>query len=142
MGMSATIHAMTPGTMPDGELIDSVDLGKCWHAIHFLLSGTADAGDDPSRFLLSGARMPDISDAEVFQNSVDEVRRFAAFLESVSTSTLLGRCDSRRAGELGVYNYDFLEAEGHDHIVHYVNKLREFTSRHAKRGHDLLVVIA
>ena len=142
MGVSATVHAMASGTMPDGEIIESVDLGKCWHAIHFLLSGTAVAGEGAAQLLLSGVPLADISDAEVLQNSADKVQQFAAFLEGTPNSALFGRCDARRAGELDVYNFDFLEADAHDHIAQYLDKLREFTSRHARSGHDLLVVIA
>lgn len=62
----------------DGALIDTVRLEKSWHAIHFLLSGTADAGEDPSQFMLSGVPMPGARDCEVLQNPTDKVRRFAA----------------------------------------------------------------
>jgi hypothetical protein len=142
MGMVGTIHAMIPGTMPAGDIVDTVDLGKCWHAIHYLLSGTGVAGDDASQFLLSGKPMQDVSDCEVFQNSSDKVQRFAAFLESASNDALYSRCDSRRAGEIDVYNYEFLEPDGRRHIEQYLNDLRDFVSRHSKAGHDLLVVIA
>jgi hypothetical protein len=133
---------MAAGTMPDGEIIESVELGKCWHAIHFLLSGSAVGGESAAHLLLSGTPLADISDAEVLQNPAERVQQFAVFLESTTNSALFGRCDARRASELDVYNHDFLEAEAHDHIAQYLNKLREFTSRHARSGHDFLVVIA
>jgi len=128
--------------MPDGALIDTVSLEKSWHAIHFLLSGTVDAGEDPSQFLLSGVPMPGVTDCEVLQNPADKVRRFAAFLEGISTKALFDRCDIRRARELNVYNHEYLESDSRNHAEQYLNDLREFTSRHARNGYDFLVVIA
>ncbi len=44
---------VTDFTLADGEVTE-VDLDKAWHAIHYLLTGTAGEGEEPFNFIVSG----------------------------------------------------------------------------------------
>ena len=70
-------------------------LGKAWHALHYLLTGSAWEGEGPLRFLASGGT--ELGDELVYGPariwSVDEVRAIAAALADLPTEVLLGRVD-------------------------------------------------
>ena len=70
-------------------------LGKAWHALHFLLTGSAWEGEGPLRFLASGGT--ELGDELVYGParvwSVDEVRAIAAALADVSGDELVARID-------------------------------------------------
>ncbi len=84
-----------------------VDLDKAWHCLHYLLSGSAQAGEGPLSFLLAGGAPVGDEDlggagpARVFRPA--EVSAIAAALAEVTEPQLLARFDAKKLEALGVY---------------------------------------
>lgn len=83
-----------------------VDLDKAWHALHYLLSGSARDGEGPLAFLLKGGTPVGDEDfgygpARVFQPA--EVSAIADALAGVSQRTLLPRFDLKKFERLDLY---------------------------------------
>lgn len=84
-----------------------VDLDKAWHCLHYLLSGSAQAGEGPLAFLLAGGTPVGEEDlggagpARVFFAA--EVAVIASALAAVTESALLERFDAKKLEALGVY---------------------------------------
>jgi hypothetical protein len=84
-----------------------VDLDKAWHCLHYLLSGSAQAGSGPLAFLLAGGIPVGEDDlggagpARVFLAA--EVADIAAALAEVTEPALLARLDVKKLEALGVY---------------------------------------
>ena len=58
-----TIEEVVPdsGDGPEPAPLDpdrTIDIDKAWHGLHFLLTGTADEGDEPACFLVRRVRGP------------------------------------------------------------------------------------
>lgn len=79
-----------------------LDLDKAWHGLHFLLTGTADGGDEPANHLLHGGEPLD-DDGEVRALGANEVRRFAEHLSAITPAELARRYDPERMTELDIY---------------------------------------
>jgi hypothetical protein len=82
-----------------------VDIEKGWHGLHFLLTGTADEGDEPSCFMVKGGE--DLDD-EGFGRALKpaQVRSFSEFLSGFTPETLATRYDQKRMTELRIYPFD------------------------------------
>lgn len=83
-----------------------VDLDKAWHALHYLLTGSARDGEGPLAFLLKGGTPVGDEDfgygpARVFHPS--EVSAIADALAGVSQRTLLPRFDLKKFERLELY---------------------------------------
>jgi hypothetical protein len=75
----------------------STDLDKAWHGLHYLLTGTAWAGDPPLNFLAAGGR--EVGDLEVGYGparvfTAAETRAVRDALERVTADDLRGRFDA------------------------------------------------
>jgi Domain of unknown function (DUF1877) len=141
MGLLCTLHAVNDETLQNGELYESLELDKAWHGLHFLLSGSASQGAEPSQFLLSGTLLPEVSE-QVAVHRHSAVEAFSKFLQSVSNDVLAARYDPRRMQELEIYPEIWTDEEGLSFILRLVDPLRAFIARHASLGHAMLVVIA
>lgn len=80
-------------TLTEGEGLDT-DLDKSWHGIHYLLTGTAWAGDQPWAFLVTGGRPA--GDIEVGYGPARlftsvETRSILAALEQLTVERLQSR---------------------------------------------------
>ena len=75
----------------------STDLDKAWHGLHYLLTGTAWAGDAPLNFLAAGGR--EVGDLEVGYGparvfTAAETRAVRDALDRVTADDLRGRFDA------------------------------------------------
>ncbi len=142
MGVHCSLHAIATPPRPGTPTYGSVSLDKTWHALHFLLSGTAVEGSDPTQFLLSGAQIAETSDhCKLHPHAA--VEAFSRVLDAVDDTELLGRLDRRRMGELDIYPGHWGEDEAFDRafLLQHLTPLRAFIARHAREGHAVLVTI-
>ena len=83
-----------------------VDVDKAWHCLHFLLTGTADGGDPPLNFVLTGGREVGAEDvgygpARAFLSQ--EVGQIAKALEPIDRGWLVANFDAGRMDRLEIY---------------------------------------
>lgn len=141
MGIRASLLAFKPGQAGTGPCIDSLDMDKSWHGLHYLLSDSAEPIDGAAGFLLNGEEVPDIGDGEVFTHTAAEVAEFSKLLSATTAIDLLGRYDSERMRGLELYPQLAWDQQDFDYLLEYYNALRPFIQRHAEFGHELMVMI-
>ena len=136
-----------PAPRPPTLRTDSIDIEKAWHGLHFLFTGTAEAGDEPACYLMRGG---EAMDDEGFARALrpDQVRRFAAFLAGLSARELKGRFDATRMTKLDIYPSTIWQrpAEGGESPVTWLiaafEELKSFVDRAAEANDGVIVHIA
>lgn len=127
-----------------------LDIDKSWHAIHFLLNGTAWEGAGPFADVVLGGQ--EIGDEDVGYGPArgltpDEVQRIAAALATVSEEELWSRFDPAKLAEAEIYPkgwdaYDPSEDESSKaYLLGYYAELRAFFRRAAEAGDALVVYL-
>ena len=137
---------------PESEAFADLDVDKSWHAIHFLLTGTAWEGEPPSNFIVSGGRP--VGDEDVGYGPArgftsGEVREIADALSDLASDALLARYDHAAMNRLDIYpggSDGWLprerdENELIEYLADYYEQLREFVIGAAKEGEALLVYL-
>jgi hypothetical protein len=158
MGMTGHLVAVTDGEIaalladPESvlELLDDeseerarLDLERTWHAIHFLLNGSAWEGDPPLGFLVVGGRP--IGDIDVGYGparafDASEIRTLATELGDIDWPTLWRYWDPDDARDADVYTMGKLPpALARDYVAPYYAALVEFVTALAARGLGALV---
>lgn len=116
-----------------------VDLDKAWHALHYLLTGSARDGEGPLAFLLKGGTPVGDEDfgygpARAFQPR--EVSAIADALADVSQRTLLPRFDLKKFERLEIYPGRWSEVNLHSDydLGYYFGPLEDLkrVTRHGK----------
>ncbi len=80
----------------------SIDIDQAWHGLHFLFTGTANEGDEPACYIVRGGEnLDDEGHARALRP--DQVRRFAAYLDTLTPAELARRYDPARMTKLGIY---------------------------------------
>ena len=132
-----------PGPAADVDPERVLDIEKAWHGLHFLLTGTADEGDEPACFIVRGGEP---LDDEGYARALgrDAVARFARFLESLSRTELAARFDAERMTELDIYPgiWERHEESPVDWLLHAYDDVREFIVRAAGAGDCVIVEVA
>jgi len=125
-----------------------VDLDKAWHCLHYLLSGSAQAGEGPLAFLLAGgAPVGDVDlggagPARVFTAS--EVAAIAGALAEVTEATLLARLDPKKLEALGIYpgRWSELNVRSDYELGYYFGPFRELQRLTARaKGSQLGMIV-
>jgi hypothetical protein len=125
-----------------------VDLDKAWHCLHYLLSGSAQAGQGPLAFLLAGgAPVGDVDlggagPARVFTAS--EVAPIADALAEVTEATLLARFDAKKLEALGIYpgRWSELNVRSDYELGYYFGPFRELQRLTARaKGSQLGMIV-
>jgi hypothetical protein len=126
---------------------DAINIEKAWHGLHFLFTGTADNGQEPGCFLLSGGE--EIGDEDVGPARVlrpDQVAQFATFLAELTDDELLRRYNPTRMSALEIYPEIWMRPEapgesGFDYLLESFETLRDFVKTTSARGESLIVSI-
>ena len=122
---------------------DELDLDKAWDRLHYLLTGTADEGQEPACFLVAGGEEignEDDGPARVLRP--DQVSQFATFLAELSDEELARRYDPTRMTAVGIYSKRWPPGEEEFEILLEAFKdLREFVTETSAGGDSLIVSI-
>jgi len=111
----------------------STDLDKAWHGIHYLLTGTADEGESPSSFLVSGGRT--VGDIEVGYCparafTAAETKAIHSTIAALSEDLLRSRFDPQAMTALEIYPDIWNRGRPDDdtigYVVEYFRLLRGF----------------
>jgi hypothetical protein len=130
-----------------GPFVD-LDVDKAWHAIHFLLTGTAWDGDTPWNFVAVGGTElgEDLGYGPARGFTAAEVRIIAAALESLPPEALLQRFDSSRLMTAEIYPEIWDRPAEQDDTQSYIlenyDALRDFVCGAAKSNEALLVYLS
>ena len=137
MGMICCIHAATEddlrrftGNSDDlmdffEESEDTIDLDKAWHAIHFLLTGSAWEGEPPLNFIVgSGTPIAEsdggYGEARFFTS--DEVAAITRYLSTISTGDMLSRFDGNILAEADIYPSVWARPDEHVENLEYIRQ--------------------
>lgn len=84
---------------------DAVDVDKAWHALHFLLTGTAWEGDPPLNFIVGGTEIGDVDvgygPARALGSA--ELAALDEALAAIPSESLAGRYDGPKMDALEIY---------------------------------------
>jgi hypothetical protein len=143
-------RAVPPPELPlgEGEGIDT-DLDKAWHGIHFLLTGTAWAGEPPLDFLVAGGRevgAEDVGYGPARAFTAAELRAIGAAMRGLSDEELERRYSPETMKEADIYP-DIWDrpAEADDareYALSHLRSLREFLAEAERRGMGMIVYLS
>ncbi len=124
------------------------DLDKAWHGLHFLLAGTAEAGNPPLDFLVVGGE--EIGDVDVGYGPARGLRprlvtEIAETLAALSDAELSARYDGSVMTAQEIYPDIWArDAEANDarsYLLENLTVLRHAVSEAANRQHGLVLVL-
>ena len=138
---------VTDFSFADGEVTDQ-DVDKAWHAIHYLLTATADAGEAPLNFIMSGGR--DLGDIEVGYGlrmmTLNEVQSLNAALQPIDEAFLKSRYNPSEMMRLEIYpevwDRDAQDEDNFRYCVDYFNVLKSFVAQAAERNMGIVLFFA
>jgi hypothetical protein len=130
-----------------GERFPDKHLDRAWHAIHFLLTGTADGGPDPECLLLNGGRELvgwELGNPPNRWLSPDEVSRFAACLSGITAETLKRRWNLPAMVAAEVYGADLWDDDGSGlaYVTGWFEQLKTCVAAAARDKHGLLLYLS
>ena len=122
-------------------------MDKAWHAIHFLLTGTAWGGDPPLNFIAAGGTEigDDLGYGPARGLTSAEVRTLASALKALPRDSLLQRFDPAALTAAEIYPDIWDRAPEEDdtrgYVAEYYEQLRSFILDAAAAGEALLISI-
>jgi hypothetical protein len=135
--------APVPAEDPDR----SIDIEKAWHGLHFLFTGTADEGEEPTCYLVRGGEDLD-DEGQTRALRPHQVRRFADYLSALTSAELARRYDPARMAKLEIYpdRIWMRPAPAGDSPLEWLlecfAELREFMGRAAATDHGVIIHVA
>jgi hypothetical protein len=120
----------------------AVHLDKAWHAIHYLLTGTAWEGDEPLNFLLHGGEpLGDEESDELVPRVFDvaEVRRIDAALAPIDAGRLRQRYDPQAMQRQDIYPDIWDEDEALPFCLEHFGALQGFVAEMARQGRGMVI---
>jgi len=124
------------------EMVGYVDLDRSWHAIHYVLTGSADGGPEPHCFLHRGGVSLDYESAFVRALSVEATQAFHEALDGVDDEEFANRFDVAQLHEAGICPQDWDETDADTALVSvltYYIFLRNFVKAAAADGCGLVI---
>jgi hypothetical protein len=125
------------------------DLDKAWHGIHFLLTGTAWAGEPPLDFLVAGGQVVGAEDlgygpGRVFSSA--QVRGIQAAVAAIPDEELARRYSPAKMSEADIYPNIWdrppEQDDAREYVLSYVPTLREFLTSASRRSMGMLVYLS
>jgi len=136
-----------PLALTEGEGIET-DIDKAWHGIHYLLTGTADGGERPWSFLVSGGR--EVGDVDVGYGparvfTAAETRTIHDALATLSEDALRSRFNPADMTAKDIYpeiwNRDPEEDDTLGYLIEYFRQLRRFLQQASDSEVGIVVVL-
>lgn len=126
---------------------DLIDFDKAWQALHFLLTGSAWAGEGPLTFLLHAGREigEDAGYGPVRLASLSEVHAFRNALTELDDAALRRRYDPAAMAAQDVYLASVLADEGEegwDYVAQSIPALRRLLDRSVETGSEIAIWIS
>jgi hypothetical protein len=120
-----------------------ISLEKAWHALHYLLTGTAQEGSGPLAFILAGGQNLGDESEPIRYLAPDETRAINRAVTSVSDDNLWSRFNPQAMEAADVYPgiWDEDEDELKEEYLDYFGQLKKLVAAAAAEGHGLLVTI-
>ncbi|UDF03970.1 YfbM family protein [Asticcacaulis sp. AND118] len=93
---------------------DEFDADKAWHGLYFLLTGTADEGAAPVRYLLNAPSIgkEDVGYGPAMAIVASRTAELSAHLNALDRAAVLGRFDAKRMIALDIYPNIWDDDEG------------------------------
>lgn len=128
------------GEDPDAE---EFELDKAWHAIHYLLTGSAWEGEAPLNFICQGGQ--EVGDIDTGYGparalGADEVLDIANALEGIDAAVLAQRFDPEEMEKLEIYPSIWQdEPDALEFCTGSFTAMKDFIDRTAERGDGILI---
>lgn len=129
-----------------GPVVERLDIDRAWHALHFLLTDSADAETHPLSFLAAGGRAisEDLGNGPLRAFSSLEVRSLAKHLAPIHPAQILEKFDPARLEEAQIYGWpsgwrDATLASCGSYLTDAFVRAKAFVLGGAERGRALLV---
>lgn len=135
------------GDAQDEADLETCELDKAWHGIHYLLTGSADQGEQPPGFLLNwGDEVgEDLGYGPARAYTSDQVAQIAGHLSGVTDADLRSRFDPDKMMNDGIYptiwDRDPAVDDALGYVLAYFKELKEFISRTHARGYGMVACI-
>jgi len=143
----ATSEPVEGAPLPAEDPDRSLDIEKAWHGLHFLFTGTADEGEEPTCYLVRGGEDLD-DEGQTRALRPHQVRRFADYLSALTSAELARRYDPERMSKLEIYpdGIWMRPASAGDSPLEWLlecfSEVREFTGRAAATDHGMIIQVA
>lgn len=147
-GLLANPESVHDIVHPEDETEDQsiLDLDKSWHAIHYVLTGEAWAGEFPNGFLVSCGQQ--IGDEDVGYGPArafrpDEVKRISEYLIDIDDGLFLERFSIEKLKNADIYPSfgDQTKEEEVPYFLQYFQELKQFIQKCSEANKGILVFI-
>lgn len=120
---------------------DVLDLGKSWHVLHFVMTGTAAEAPLPEGLLLSGGREvgEDLGYGAARVVTAEQTAACAAHLAGLAIDAEAGRIDGETMRRLGVYGAEQEASELAEEIRDGLLRLRDYLAKAVSQGEGLVI---
>ncbi|KQN36617.1 hypothetical protein ASG37_13600 [Sphingomonas sp. Leaf407] len=128
------------------ENLDLVDFDMGWHALHYLLTGSADDVGHPLGLII--AALPELGADENGEGGIgliapERMKAFADALDAQDDATIARRFDQKAMMKADVYLADtFVGGDAIDYILQGLPALRQFAAHCRRTGDGAIRVIA
>ncbi|WP_246021820.1 YfbM family protein [Paenibacillus zeisoli] len=124
---------------------ERLDLDKSWHAIHYLLNGSAWEGEPPLFNVIFGGQEvgEDLGYGKTRYLTKKEVQEVALTLVNITEEDLKERFDAAAMNELEIYpSNDWSSEEEVDYVLSYYASLKEYYMEAVRQGNAMLLFIS
>ena len=133
-----------PAWYPERRPLESYSLGKVWHGLHYLLTGSAESGAPPLDVFAVAIRQ--LRTGAEGRHTLDpgQVKELHRALESITPDTLRLRWDPDRMASAGVYWADYFQSHPDSEYGHQLALFAEvkgFVAEAASHNMGLLVEV-
>jgi hypothetical protein len=133
------------GFDPAERLARELNIEKTWHALHWLLTGSAEEGDPPLNFIVAGG--DEVGEGEDVGYGAPrafisaQVRTIHQALTDISTADLIGRYDGHAMQDLypEVWNRPEEQHVNQDDLAYRFETLKAFVAVGVELGYGMLV---
>jgi Domain of unknown function (DUF1877) len=128
---------------PSEDMSPQFDLEKCWHGLHYLLTGSASQGEEPLCYLVyKGWVIGVCHGGDVRAISSSQLAAFESALQSIDKEEILRRYDGKAMAAAEIYPSELWardDEDGREYVCEYLEKLKEFLKGAKERNEGAIV---